>query len=161
MNLAEWIQQTQWIETYDPYIEPLLGAGAFILDQNNRLLVVKGPVKWSLPKGHISDGEQPHETAMREIFEETSLQIIIKPRHRAKIVRQCVYYYVLLTNVDQIKVRPLDINEISEVRWCHYHDLTHLDCNVSLRYFITYWPLIMQLLDEQHEEFTVEAKPIK
>ena len=36
--------------------------------RNNR-----GRLLWSLPKGHLEEGETPHEAAIREVMEETGL----------------------------------------------------------------------------------------
>jgi ADP-ribose pyrophosphatase YjhB (NUDIX family) len=38
-------------------------------------LVIRDPyLKWGLPKGHSEAGEAPHETALREVREETGLE---------------------------------------------------------------------------------------
>ena len=34
----------------------------------------RGRMLWSLPKGHIEQGERPEETAVREIAEETGIR---------------------------------------------------------------------------------------
>ena len=39
------------------------------------LLVLQGAGHWSPPKGHVEEGEDEHETAMREIKEETGLDV--------------------------------------------------------------------------------------
>jgi 8-oxo-dGTP pyrophosphatase MutT (NUDIX family) len=33
--------------------------------------------EWVLPKGHIEDGEQPKDAAIREVFEETGVRVAI------------------------------------------------------------------------------------
>ena len=49
-------------------------AGGIIYDINKeKILIVEGPKKWSLPKGHIEQFEDTHHAAMREITEETGL----------------------------------------------------------------------------------------
>ena len=53
--------------------------GALIVDQDKLLLVRRGaePFKgyWDIPGGFLEPGEHPEAGAMREIFEETGLQI--------------------------------------------------------------------------------------
>jgi 8-oxo-dGTP pyrophosphatase MutT (NUDIX family) len=42
------------------------------------LLVQHGPGHWSFPKGHVEPGENDHQTAIREVLEETGIQIAIR-----------------------------------------------------------------------------------
>ncbi|HZK21511.1 MAG TPA: NUDIX domain-containing protein [Oscillospiraceae bacterium] len=46
-----------------------------------RFLLIKNKhsVHWSFPKGHMEFGESPEETAIREVFEETGINIKILP----------------------------------------------------------------------------------
>lgn len=132
-----------------------IGAGAFILNLVTlEVLVVRGPVKWSLPKGHLEPGEEPCEGAEREIFEETSLQIKIGPETRSKKIRKYIYYYIILENANQIELTPLDIREVQELRWCSHDDLKKLDCNKQLKYFIDSWSQIIKVLVENQNELT-------
>lgn len=49
-------------------------AGGVVLNPRGDVLVVKQrDGSWSLPKGHIEEGEDPKTTAIREIREETGL----------------------------------------------------------------------------------------
>jgi len=57
-------------------------ANVIILDDNDRFLVIKRtktapthPLHWDLPGGHVEKGESFEETAIREAFEETNLEI--------------------------------------------------------------------------------------
>ena len=44
------------------------------IDGVPHVLLIRDPYgKWGLPKGHTEDGEAPHETALREVSEETGL----------------------------------------------------------------------------------------
>jgi ADP-ribose pyrophosphatase YjhB (NUDIX family) len=39
------------------------------------VLIIRDPYKkWGLPKGHVEEGEEPPETALREVSEETGLR---------------------------------------------------------------------------------------
>ena len=56
------------------------GAGGVVFDAEGRLLLVRRgrePLRgmWSVPGGHVEPGEEPHETVVREVFEETGLRV--------------------------------------------------------------------------------------
>lgn len=57
--------------------EPTAGGIIFRRDSNNQieiLLIQDAKNRWTIPKGHIEDGENARDTAEREIREETGLQ---------------------------------------------------------------------------------------
>jgi 8-oxo-dGTP pyrophosphatase MutT (NUDIX family) len=136
----------------------LVGAGCLILDkQTNRILVVKGPEKWSLPKGHIDPGELPHETAERETYEETSLVIQLTKDHKSKKLKKYLYYYVILDNANMLTFTPIDICEVSEAKWCTCSELKNLDCNQQLKYFIQRWSNTIKYLYDNEKLFTLSG----
>lgn len=51
-----------------------------------RFLLIKNKrsAHWGFPKGHVERGESPEETAAREVFEETGIQIDIIPEFASK-----------------------------------------------------------------------------
>ncbi|MEM1545392.1 MAG: NUDIX hydrolase [Candidatus Methanomethylicia archaeon] len=57
---------------------PEVGVGVVVIDESNRILLVKrkyppGAGKWSIPGGHLELGESLYEAAIRELYEETGI----------------------------------------------------------------------------------------
>lgn len=90
---------------------------------NTEILLVKhiGGGHWSFPKGHVENDETEVDTAIREIKEETGLDVIVDTTFR-KIVtyspkrdtqKDVVYFVAKAKNYD---FSPQE-EEISEIRW--------------------------------------------
>ena len=64
--------------------------------QDTKILLVKNNNGryWSFPKGHIEDGENEHQTAIREIKEETGLDVTIFNGFREKIQEEEIDSYI-------------------------------------------------------------------
>lgn len=81
---------------------------------------------WSFAKGHVEDSETEQETAIREIKEETNLDVTINSDFRYVITYspyegaiKDVIYFLATTNSDNIKAQQ---SEISEIKWFKYED---------------------------------------
>ena len=75
----------------------------------------------SFPKGHMERGETEHMTAIREVYEETAVQIRIHSDFRATVhyrplpgVSKEVVYFLTQTKQKEIKPRE---GEIAQVEW--------------------------------------------
>ncbi len=75
----------------------------------------------SFPKGHMEAGETEYMTAVREVFEETAVQIRIDSKFRETVryspmpgVSKEVVYF--LTHTTQEKIHPRE-GEIAQVEW--------------------------------------------
>ena len=76
---------------------------------------------WSFPKGHVEQGETEVETALREIKEETSLDVLIDPTFRETVTyfprkdtqKVVVYFIAKAKTFDYV---PQE-DEIAEIRW--------------------------------------------
>lgn len=75
----------------------------------------------SFPKGHMERGETEYMTAVREVFEETAVQIRILSDFRQTVhyspmpgVRKEVVYF--LTETAQTEIKPRE-GEIAQVEW--------------------------------------------
>ena len=95
----------------------------------------------SFPKGHMERGETEYMTAVREVFEETAVQIRILSDFRQTVhycpmpgVRKEVVYF--LTETAQTEIKPRE-GEIAQVEWIPLESaesvLTHENDKTVLR----------------------------
>lgn len=59
--------------------------GCIILDKNCVLLVKHNSGHWDFPKGHVEEGETEEQTAIREVKEETGIDVEVRKKHRYTI----------------------------------------------------------------------------
>ncbi|MDX1416209.1 MAG: NUDIX hydrolase [Candidatus Promineifilaceae bacterium] len=67
---------------YIHFTDPKVGVGVLLV-QDRKILLVRRRMdpergKWSIPAGFLDRGENPQETAVREAFEETGLEVVIE-----------------------------------------------------------------------------------
>ena len=97
-------------------------AGGVVVDGDGRVAVVHRPRydDWSLPKGKLDKGEDFEQAALREVEEETGLQVelgpplgetrYVDPKGRPKLVR-----YWEMRPLNKGEFEPND--ETDELRW--------------------------------------------
>jgi 8-oxo-dGTP pyrophosphatase MutT (NUDIX family) len=76
---------------------------------------------WSFPKGHVEEGESETQTAAREVFEETGLDVIIDPTFREivtysprKDAHKTVVYFIAKARKHVFNPQA---EEIAEIKW--------------------------------------------
>ena len=78
---------------------------------------------WSLPKGHIEDGETPEEAALREVQEETGIISVIEKSlgvidfwfmAGGKRIHKTVHHYLFRENGGVLAPQE---SEVDEVAW--------------------------------------------
>ena len=89
------------------------------------LLIQDAKNRWTIPKGHVEDGEEPKATAQREINEETGLQemkvynwlgkVNFRYRRGQTLVLMTMHIYLVQGLGDTNKLNPEDW--LNDIRW--------------------------------------------
>ena len=104
--------------------EKSCGAGVFRrYHGNTELLLIKHTAggHWSFPKGHVEKGETEEETAVREVYEVSHIQIGLCPGFREvvsyspkrDVLKDVIYFLGRARNYDFI---PQE-SEIAQIKW--------------------------------------------
>jgi len=104
-------------------------AGGVVLNPDGRVLLVsQHGTSWSLPKGHLEEGESPLEAARREIREESGVTRLefVRPlgsysRHRlgadgGEDRSELKTIHLFLFRTDETELQPIDPDN-PEARW--------------------------------------------
>ena len=101
--------------------------GCIIIHDEKVLLVYeKNRNFWGFPKGHMEEGENEVETALREVKEEvgldvqinTNMRYILNYKIRDEIDKTVVLYMATPKN-EKIKKQE---SEIEKIKWCDYKE---------------------------------------
>lgn len=105
--------------------------GCIIINENNKILLIhqlKG--HWGLPKGHVEDNETEEQTAIREVKEETNLDVKINTNYRYTMeyspkenVEKQVVFFVAKNITDNIIVQE---EEVQGAKWLNIEDAIEL-----------------------------------
>ena len=96
--------------------------GCIILnDKKEVLLVHHNKGHWDFPKGHVEEGETEVQTAIREVKEETNIDVEVNEKYRytveyspkEDVMKEVVFF--LAKNINDEKSAQLE--EVSEVKW--------------------------------------------
>lgn len=100
-----------------------------IIIKNGKVLLVyeKNRNFWGFPKGHMEDGENEVQTALREVKEEVGLDVDIDVNKRYTI------NYIINNEIDKTTVlfiaHPINDNiimqesEIENTKWCNFDEV--------------------------------------
>ena len=97
--------------------------GAVIIKDGKVLMVMETDGHWGLPKGHVELGETEIQTAIREVKEETNLDVVLDETKRYEInyitkdtkADKNVVYFVAKDVNGTIKKQDSEINKIEWV----------------------------------------------
>lgn len=107
---------------------PLVGVGAIIIERDRVVLVKRGQAplqgQWSIPGGMLEVGETLREAAVREVLEETGLQVQVGEllgvfdRILRDAEERTLYHYVLIDFLcGRIAGEPVAACDAVEARW--------------------------------------------
>lgn len=109
--------------------------GAILINNFNETVIIKGRVsgKWSFPKGHGESKELPLEACLRELREETGINLSgIRPDDEIRF-RSGTYFVFFINNRPAIV--PEDVEEVIDAKWVSIHHLPNLITNKDLTNF--------------------------
>ena len=97
--------------------------GTIVINDNKVLVIQQKQGFWGFPKGHMEQGENEIETAVRETKEETNLDVIIEDK-----TRFCLTYFIEDNNIHKevvyfvakvdgkVDIKP-QIEEVNSIAW--------------------------------------------
>ncbi|MBR3721040.1 MAG: NUDIX domain-containing protein [Clostridia bacterium] len=95
--------------------------GAVVFDGNKVLIIQQVKGHWGFPKGHVEDGETEVQTAVREIKEETNLDVEIDETKRfvehyspEEGIEKDVVFFIAKKIGGEIKVQE---EEVKDTKW--------------------------------------------
>jgi len=109
--------------------------GAILLNNFNETVVIRGRKsgKWSFPKGHGETRESPLEACIRELKEETGINLRgVSPDDEIRFSSGT--YFVFFVK-ERLPIVPEDIKEVCDAMWTPIYRLCYLTGNKDLTYF--------------------------
>lgn len=105
--------------------------GCIVLNDKNQVLLIRHNAgHWGLPKGHVEEGETEVETAIREVKEETNIDVKVNSNYRYSLsyspkedVMKDVIFFLANNTTNNIKEQ---IEEVQEVKWFEFDDAINI-----------------------------------
>jgi mutator protein MutT len=126
--------------------QPLVGIGAVVLI-NGKILLEKrknnpGKGKWSIPGGLVDLGESVEQTVIREVMEETRLEvenpqlIDVVDNITLDTNRRIKYHFVIVDYLVRVKSgEPVASSDAEELRWVAFDEVEKYDLTKTFREF--------------------------
>ncbi len=106
----------------------------------NQYLLVKGREsgKYSFPKGHIEPNETPIECILRELYEETGIELIytMTSIKMKDLIKSKIGMYLHCETTVNFPTATKDSNEIEEVGWYDKEEIRKLNLNADAGYYL-------------------------
>jgi len=88
--------------------------------------------KWSFPKGHSDEGEEPMECTLREVAEETGIDELPEP---VKYIQVGYGKYFIFHLTKYVPLIPRDTIEIMDTKWVTLDEMEKMSLNADARQF--------------------------
>ncbi|MGD0406874.1 MAG: NUDIX hydrolase [Candidatus Bathyarchaeia archaeon] len=126
--------------------QPIVGIGAVIVHEGKILLEKRGNEpskgKWSIPGGLVELGESPEQAVIREVKEETCLDVenpsLIDVVSNVDLDEKgkVKYHYVIIDYLVHVKSGKLNAaSDAAELRWVSFEEVDGYDLTRSFRVF--------------------------
>ena len=109
--------------------------GVVLLNHFNEVALVRGRKsgKWSFPKGHGRARESPLDASIRELKEETGIDMKgVKPDDEIRFNSGTYFVFII---ADRLPLCPEDVHEIVECMWVSLFRIRYLTTNKDLTSF--------------------------
>ncbi len=131
--------------------------GCIIIKDKKVLLVYeKNRNFWGFPKGHMEEGENEIETALREVKEEVGLEVEIDRKKRYLLnyimkdeIDKTTVLYVATPKTENLKRQE---SEIEDIKWCDFEEA------LKILTFDNWKEMFKQVLEEisgTHEKISI------
>jgi 8-oxo-dGTP diphosphatase len=126
--------------------QPLAGVGALIICKGKMLLEKRqnepGKGKWSIPGGLVELGENTEQTVIREVKEETGLEVekpeLIDVVDQASLDEngKVKYHFIIIDYFVKLKGGTLKAaSDAAELRWVALDEVENYDLTITFRIF--------------------------
>jgi len=126
--------------------QPIVGIGAVIVHEGKIVLEKRGNEpskgKWSIPGGLVELGESPEQAVIREVKEETCLDVenpsLIDVVSNVDLDEKgkVKYHYVIIDYLVHVKSGKLNAaSDAAELRWVSFEEVDGYDLTRSFRVF--------------------------
>ncbi|MGZ8135770.1 MAG: NUDIX hydrolase [Methylococcaceae bacterium] len=120
---------------------PAVGVGAIVFNHRKEVLLIErnqAPAMglWSIPGGKQEAGESLSEACVREVREETGLDVVVK--HIIAVVERRTegFHYVIIDYLAQLadaeKSMPMAQSDVAQAKWVNLEQLADYDLVVGL-----------------------------
>ena len=98
--------------------------------------------KWSFPKGHMDGQETPLECALREVGEETGIDVLPPPE---EYLRVGYGHYYVFEMKEKVELNPRDTHEVMNTRWVTIEEMDGLSLNADVTQYVHRYAFRIQM----------------